>query len=58
MRSLEKGRDKIQKICDKLRHETLEPAIEESQQLLVEARKKAESIVADAEHGEAAPGTR
>ena len=49
MRSLEKGQDKIQKICDKLRHETLEPAEEEAQQILKEARKKAESIKAEAE---------
>lgn len=49
MRSLEKGEDKIQKICDKLRHETLEPAEEEGQEILREARKKAESLTADAE---------
>jgi V/A-type H+-transporting ATPase subunit E len=49
MRSLEKGQDKIQKICDKLRHETLEPAEKEAQQILEEARKKAEAIKADAE---------
>ena len=49
MRSLEKGQDKIQKICDKLRHDTLEPAEEEAQQILKEARKKAESIKAEAE---------
>lgn len=50
MRSLEKGQDKIQKICDKLRHETIEPAKEEAHQLLVEARKKAEAIKSEAEH--------
>lgn len=50
MRSLEKGQDKIQQICDKLRRETLEPAEEEAQQILKEARKKAESIKAEAEH--------
>lgn len=49
MRSLEKGQDKIQKICDKLRKETLEPAEEEAQQLLRDARKKAESIKEEAE---------
>lgn len=50
MRSLEKGQDKIKKICDKLRRETLEPAKEEAQQLLADARKKAEAIQAEAEH--------
>lgn len=49
MRSLEKGQDKIQKICDKLRHEILEPAKEEAQQILVAARKKAEEIQLEAE---------
>jgi V/A-type H+-transporting ATPase subunit E len=49
MRSLEKGQDKIQKICDKLRHETLEPAEEEAQRILEEAKKKAEHIKAEAE---------
>jgi V/A-type H+-transporting ATPase subunit E len=49
MRSLEKGQDKIQKICDNLRRKTLEPAEQEAQRILEEARKKAENIVAEAE---------
>ena len=49
MRSLEKGQDKIQKICDKLRRETIEPAEEEANRILEEARKKAETILAEAE---------
>ena len=49
MKSLEKGQDKIQKICDKLRHETLEPAKKEAQEILAEARKKAETIKEEAE---------
>lgn len=49
MRSLEKGQDKIQKICDKLRRGTLEPAEKEVQQILEEAHKKAELIKAEAE---------
>lgn len=49
MRSLEKGQDKIQNICNKLRHETLEPAEKEALQIIEEARKKAETIKADAE---------
>ncbi len=50
MRSLEKGQDKIQKICDKLRRETLEPAKEDAQEILADARKKAENIKVEAEH--------
>ena len=49
MRSLEKGQDKIQKICDKLRRDTLEPAEEEAQHILNEARKKVEMLKAEAE---------
>lgn len=49
MRSLEKGQDKIQKICDKLRHETLEPAEKEAQRIVEEAEKKAEATQAEAE---------
>lgn len=49
MRSLEKGQDKIQKICDKLRRQTLEPAEEEAQQIVEEAKKKADNIKAEAE---------
>lgn len=49
MRTLEKGQDKIQKICDKLRRDTLEPAEQEGQQILKDARKKAESIKIEAE---------
>lgn len=49
MRSLEKGQDKIQKICDKLKLETLEPAEEKAKQILLEARKKGEDIKAEAE---------
>lgn len=49
MRSLEKGQDKIQKICNRLRHETLEPAEKEGQQIIEDARKKADAIKAEAE---------
>ncbi len=49
MRSLEKGQDKIQKICNRLRHETLEPAEKEAIKIVEEAQKKAEAIKADAE---------
>lgn len=49
MRSLEKGKDKIQKICDKLRRETLEPAEREALQIIEQASKKAEDIQSEAE---------
>lgn len=49
MRSLEKGQDKIQKICDKLRRETLEPAEKEAQLIIEEANQKADAIKAEAE---------
>jgi V/A-type H+-transporting ATPase subunit E len=60
VKALETGKDKIQKICDALRKETLEPAKQEAQEIvengklqaqnIVEhARKKAEAILAEAE---------
>lgn len=49
MRSLEKGQDKIQKICDKLRMKTLEPAEQEAQRIIQEAKEKAERLKMDAE---------
>jgi V/A-type H+/Na+-transporting ATPase subunit E len=49
MKTLEKGQDKIQKICDKIRHETIEPAKEEAHQIIQNAKKKAEEIIAEAE---------
>lgn len=49
MKSLEKGQDKIQKICDRLRHETIAPAEKEAQNIIAEANKRAEKIQAEAE---------
>ncbi len=49
MKSLEKGQDKIQKICDKIRRETIEPAKQESQAIIDEAKRKANEIIAVAE---------
>lgn len=45
MKTLETGQDKIQKICDKLRHGTLEPAQQEAHQIISHAKKKAEEIL-------------
>lgn len=52
MKTLEQGKDKIQKICDKLRIETLEPAQQEAAQIIEEANARAEQILAEA-RGEA-----
>lgn len=49
MKSLEKGQDKIQKICDKLRKETIEPAKVDAKNIIEEAKKEAEKLVAEAE---------
>ncbi len=46
--TLEKGEDKIQKICDALRRETLEPAKREAEKLIEDARVRAEQIVKEA----------
>lgn len=49
MKTLEKGQDKINKICAVLRDETLEPAQKEAQQIIEKAQQKAEQIIADAQ---------
>lgn len=45
MKTLDKGQDKIKKICNTLRQETLEPAKAEAEQILEDARKNAERIL-------------
>ncbi|MGA8164666.1 MAG: V-type ATP synthase subunit E [Waddliaceae bacterium] len=47
-KTLEKGDDKIQKICDSLRKETLEPAKEEAQKIVEEAKAHAASFLDEA----------
>lgn len=49
MKTLESGQDKIQKICDKLRHEIIEPAQKDAHQIIVDANKQAEMIINDAD---------
>lgn len=49
MKTLEKGDDKVQKICDELRRKTIEPAQDAAQQILEEARIKRDEIIAQAE---------
>ncbi len=49
-KTLEKGESRIQKICDALRQETLEPAKEEARQLIESAKLNAAEIVKEAEN--------
>ncbi len=44
----ETGSEKVKKICEVLRKETLEPAMEEAEQHIARAKQEAESIVAGA----------
>jgi V/A-type H+/Na+-transporting ATPase subunit E len=41
----ETGKDKVKKICEILRKDTLEPAQHEAEQIIAEAQEKAESIL-------------
>jgi V/A-type H+/Na+-transporting ATPase subunit E len=48
VKGLETGKDKIQKICDSLRKETLEPAKQEAREIVENAHMQASEIVAEA----------
>lgn len=48
MKGLETGKDKIQKICDSLRKETLEPAKQEAREIVENAHMQSSEIVAEA----------
>jgi V/A-type H+-transporting ATPase subunit E len=48
MKGLETGKDKIQKICDVLRKETLEPAKQEVREMIENAHMQSSEIVAEA----------
>lgn len=48
MKTLETGFDKVQKICDVLRQETLEPAKQEAQKIIADAHADAQQILKDA----------
>ncbi|HUD01886.1 MAG TPA: V-type ATP synthase subunit E family protein [Rhabdochlamydiaceae bacterium] len=52
MKGLETGKDKVKKICDVLKRETLEPAKHEADEIVASARRHADEILADA-HKEA-----
>lgn len=49
MKTLEKGQDKIEKICEVLRKETLEPAEKQAAQIIEEGRRQAEEMIRQAE---------
>lgn len=50
MKTLESGKDKIQKICDQIRHQTIEPAQEEAESIIAEAKRRAQEIIEEAEN--------
>lgn len=54
MKGLETGRDKIQKICDMLKNETLEPAKQEAREVIENAHLQAEEILQQARQKEEA----
>jgi V/A-type H+/Na+-transporting ATPase subunit E len=49
MKTLDKGPDKIKKISEELRKETLEPAKQEAAAIIEDAKKRAEKIVLEGE---------
>lgn len=49
MQAVEKGKDKVKKICEALRKQTLEPAMEEAERIIADARVKADQIILEAE---------
>lgn len=49
MKTLKKGKDKIQYICDELRKETLEPAKKEASEIILRAEEEAENLIKTAE---------
>lgn len=48
MKGLETGKDKIQKICDSLRKETLDPARQEAREIVENAHMQAAEVVGEA----------
>ncbi|MCE5318233.1 MAG: V-type ATP synthase subunit E [Parachlamydia sp.] len=49
MKTLEQGKQKIQKICEVIKEETLEPARKEAETIVSQAEERARAIIADAE---------
>jgi len=54
MKGLETGKDKIQKICDSLRKETLEPAKQEAREIVENSHLQAAEVVNEAQKKAAA----
>lgn len=50
MKGLETGKDKIQRICDALKKETLDPAKQAAREIIENAHMQASQIVADAKN--------
>ncbi|MBA3239191.1 MAG: V-type ATP synthase subunit E [Parachlamydiaceae bacterium] len=48
MKTLEKGQDKIKRICEVLKKETLEPAQIEAEKIIKEAKERADQILLEA----------
>ncbi|QVL56688.1 MAG: V-type ATP synthase subunit E [Simkaniaceae bacterium] len=48
MKSVDTGKEKVKKICEVLRKETLDPAKKEGDQIIAKARADAEKIIEDA----------
>ncbi|MDE3045822.1 MAG: V-type ATP synthase subunit E [Verrucomicrobiota bacterium] len=48
MRNLETGKEKIQKICDAIRKETLEPAKQEAREIVENAHLQASAVIKEA----------
>lgn len=53
MKGIETGKDKVKKICDALRRETLEPAMHEAEEIIRSAKESAQGILESA-HKQAA----
>ncbi len=45
---IDTGKDKVKKICEVLRKETLEPAMDEAKEIVAQANDRAQQIIADA----------
>lgn len=50
MKTLEKGQDKIKRICEIIKNETLEPAKQEAEEIIKAAELRAEQIIMEAKH--------
>lgn len=48
MKGIESGKDKVKKICEVLRKETLDPAKKEAEQIIEQAQLQAERLISDA----------